>query len=367
MIGSTLTDVGGLGPYYYGGLIVYDTDAKRLWANVRTPNLYNEETAKQMAEGALKNSRATVALSITGNAASAATQLGCLGIADVGLAYYTEPDRIETITERIDGCSDEIIKDRCSKWVEAYGNDKKASLRESATQPVPPNFPSGKYPDLTDTLEVNQLIRLALTGKALQFAIDTLNKANLPREDVALLGPRKSPQVVEDEVKYLGCWEPSDPIWNRLQDTYKANLLSEAKATGVVPAGATKENVRNDKGHNKVFGQICALDNNPTAVAARKESMCPVDVDTVNSNLFAAATANIITDQLLDEEQTPVDAAIQRNLSEFGKPPDGGRRTKRRRRNKVIKSRKHKQKKQQNKKTRKHKQKKQQNKKTRKH
>lgn len=92
--------------------------------------------------------------------------------------------------------------------------------------------------------------------------------------------------MVEDEVKYLECREPSDPIWNRLSDTYKEALLRDAKTTGVVPAGTTDlrdSKIELYKGQNKVFGQICGRDNNATAVADRAQSMCPVNVSDLDA------------------------------------------------------------------------------------
>ena len=66
-ITKTLSDVPGNGAALYGGFCTYDTDAKRKFINVKTRGVYCEETAKQMAEGALLKSRAMVGLSVTGN------------------------------------------------------------------------------------------------------------------------------------------------------------------------------------------------------------------------------------------------------------------------------------------------------------
>jgi PncC family amidohydrolase len=64
---KTLADIPGGGAALYGGFCTYDTDAKRKMIGVRTQGVYCAETAKQMAEGALLNSRAMVALAVTGN------------------------------------------------------------------------------------------------------------------------------------------------------------------------------------------------------------------------------------------------------------------------------------------------------------
>ena len=224
MIGSTLTDVGGSGSNYYGGFIVYDTDAKRLWANVRTGNLYNKTTAEEMALGALKNSRATVALSITGNASSYFDSLGCLGVADVGVAYYNKEGTIDVETQRIEVCKeDSNIADSCSKWAEAY-KVFEGRLQDNLSEKVAER--GGGYPTVIANLEVNQLIRLSFTKKALEVAVNILqdNLQNLPAWNAGLLGPRKPPIVNTDEKSYLGCGEPNKIIYDHLLPSTKEGL-----------------------------------------------------------------------------------------------------------------------------------------------
>src|SRR5690242_15861479 len=56
-ISKTLIDVPGFGSYLYGGVVVYATDLKRWILGVKTPDVYSEQTAKEMAEGGLRTSR----------------------------------------------------------------------------------------------------------------------------------------------------------------------------------------------------------------------------------------------------------------------------------------------------------------------
>ena len=94
LIVSRLVDIPTFGQNIYGGFVVYDTDAKRKMLNVDTPSVYSDETATQMAIGALLNSRAMVALAVTGNAGPVSHgQLGALGVVDIGCAVrgYFEP------------------------------------------------------------------------------------------------------------------------------------------------------------------------------------------------------------------------------------------------------------------------------------
>ena len=50
----------------YGCFGVYDTDAKRVFNSVKVDDVYTHTCAKEMAVGLLKNSNATLAISVTG-------------------------------------------------------------------------------------------------------------------------------------------------------------------------------------------------------------------------------------------------------------------------------------------------------------
>ena len=86
LMASTLIDVPGMGLHVYGGFIVYDTDAKRHWLDVDTPGVYSTTTAIQMVLGALTNSRAMVAVSVTGNAMTTPENTDKLGDVFIGVA-----------------------------------------------------------------------------------------------------------------------------------------------------------------------------------------------------------------------------------------------------------------------------------------
>ena len=71
MIASTLADIPGCGSWLECAFVTYSADAKIGCLGVRretidTFNLTSEEVAREMAEGALRASRANVALSTTG-------------------------------------------------------------------------------------------------------------------------------------------------------------------------------------------------------------------------------------------------------------------------------------------------------------
>ena len=68
LIFSTLVNVPEVGWAKYGSFGVYDTNAKRISLGVKTKDVYTHQCAKEMAIGVLKNSNASLAISITGNA-----------------------------------------------------------------------------------------------------------------------------------------------------------------------------------------------------------------------------------------------------------------------------------------------------------
>ncbi len=71
MIGSRITDVAGSSAYYSGGIVAYSNDLKErlLGVSVKTLERYgavSEETAREMAAGALAAGRADIAVATTG-------------------------------------------------------------------------------------------------------------------------------------------------------------------------------------------------------------------------------------------------------------------------------------------------------------
>lgn len=101
LIIATLTDMPGSSSMVDRGFVTYSNDAKMDMLGVREETLdthgaVSEETALEMAEGALKNSRAGIALSVTGIAGpdggSAQKPVGLVwfGVAAAGKPPFTE-------------------------------------------------------------------------------------------------------------------------------------------------------------------------------------------------------------------------------------------------------------------------------------
>lgn len=68
LIFSTLVDIPIGGVHKYGCFSVYDTDAKRIMLGVQEPDVYTNRCASQMAVGVLKNTNASLAIAVSGNA-----------------------------------------------------------------------------------------------------------------------------------------------------------------------------------------------------------------------------------------------------------------------------------------------------------
>ncbi len=146
MILKTLVDIPMEGNTLYGGFGVYDTDSKRLWLNVTTKGVYGEKTAKQMAEGALANSRASVSLAVTGDSMPYPESKERLGKVYIGVSIRTQKGP-ETHTMSLESC--EEIESMCNAWKSLQGG--------------------GKYAPIQMTAMIADYIRMTTTKVALRF------------------------------------------------------------------------------------------------------------------------------------------------------------------------------------------------------
>ena len=115
---SILVDIPWGGFLKYGCFGVYDTDAKRVFNGVKTRDVYTHKCAGEMAVGVLKNSNATIALSVTGNAMPFNEKADMVGEIFIGIACYHQ-DKIIYITKSINSCLDTSIidfKKKCKLW-----------------------------------------------------------------------------------------------------------------------------------------------------------------------------------------------------------------------------------------------------------
>lgn len=163
LIMSTLVDIPWAGYIKYGGFGVYDTDAKRVLNGVQIDNVYTNKCASEMAIGVLKNSNATIAIAVTGNAMPSNEDVNMLGEVFIGIAGYDASDNIIFITKSINACMEtdktEMIK-LCKQWVSTITNDEKA------------------YNPRNVTASVSQEIRYYTVIKAYEMCIEFISKLN---------------------------------------------------------------------------------------------------------------------------------------------------------------------------------------------
>ena len=139
LIMSTLVRIPLGGWHKYGCFGVYDTDAKRVFNSVEVDNVYTHTCAKEMAIGILKNSNATLAISVTGNAVPYHTDVNKLGEVFIGIAGYRKnaEGSVEIIytTKSINACLESSESSsflhNCKKWINSQTPTTLAPINES--------------------------------------------------------------------------------------------------------------------------------------------------------------------------------------------------------------------------------------------
>lgn len=102
MIAAAITDVAGSSAIFDRGFVTYSNAAKEAMLGVRatilaTHGAVSEEVAREMAEGALARSAATLAVSVTGIAGPGGSEFKPEGRVCFGLARQGHPTLTETI------------------------------------------------------------------------------------------------------------------------------------------------------------------------------------------------------------------------------------------------------------------------------
>jgi len=162
LIMSTLVDIPWGGYLKYGGFGVYDTDAKRVFNRVTIDDVYTHKCAGEMAVGVLKNSNATIAIAVTGNAMPLNEHVKMLGEVFIGIAGYNDNNEIIYITKVINACKDSInetMKETCKTWYDTINwSDKK------------------EYNNRITTSGVSQEIRYYTAYEAYKLCIEFIEK-----------------------------------------------------------------------------------------------------------------------------------------------------------------------------------------------
>lgn len=102
MVAAALTDIPGSSAIVDRGFVTYTNAAKQDVLGVQAATLQahgavSEQVARQMAEGALRNSAAQLAVSITGIAGPGGSEFKPEGRVCFGLAAKGKPTRAETV------------------------------------------------------------------------------------------------------------------------------------------------------------------------------------------------------------------------------------------------------------------------------
>ena len=113
LIFSTLVDIPFAGWAKYGCFGVYDTDAKRIMLGVSVEDVYTHLCVKQMAIGILKNTNATIAIAVSGNAMATPQHKQQIGEVFIGIAGYKNNEIILS-TQVYNFCED--IEKTCGQW-----------------------------------------------------------------------------------------------------------------------------------------------------------------------------------------------------------------------------------------------------------
>lgn len=160
MIAKTLIDIPRYGATVYGGHVVYDTDAKRKYLNVKTEGVYSSRTAHQMAVGALINSRAMVSVAVTGNSMAVPEHVDLMGVVDIGVARRMETGIIVS-TKRMNVCDMKGYDNLCAGWKKLHKGN-------------------GEFAPAAYTSYLSDIIRLETVVEACNYAYNIIKRVTRP-------------------------------------------------------------------------------------------------------------------------------------------------------------------------------------------
>lgn len=260
LIMSTLVHVPYGGNHKYGCFGVYDTDAKRVFSGVKVSDVYTHTCAREMAVGLLKNSNATITISVSGNAMPSRDQLNRLGELFIGVAGYkqkTGEDHAKATTNSGNENDVEIIYEtrsssECLERHDNLGNRIKKNCQlwidENAT----------RYAPRAMTASISRLIRNYTALSAMQFAIDFLQKnKDLIVPNFVVEAKERNQETQDNLHKHLSIPPSKYPLRNDIKETC-TNNVSKVNNTYNVCGAHNAENqygIRWDiKDYNEVRG-----------------------------------------------------------------------------------------------------------------
>ena len=201
LIFSTLVDIPFGGYCKYGCFGVYDTDAKRVFLGVTVKDVYTNKCVKQMAIGVLRNSNASIAIAVSGNAMPNKGNEERLGEVFFGIAGYNNEGQILVETHVFNMCNElstcqlwinrpknkirlKKYLDKIKNTIENFQTDNANmeninNLKESIpSDELLKNLTDG-YNDLQITSLVAEYIRYATVKKAYELCFNFINNNNL--------------------------------------------------------------------------------------------------------------------------------------------------------------------------------------------
>ena len=189
LIMSTLVDIPWAGYAKYGGFGVYDTDAKRVFNNVKVDNVYTHKCASEMAIGVLKNSNATIAIAVTGNAMPLNEHVDMIGEVFIGIAGYNKDGNIIYETTALNACNTgddtlEKFRQTCFDWYDTIKRMNTWNPRQR-------------------TATVSKEIRYYTVLKAYEQCIDFIKKYNPSVPDEILQRKEINAKTLKDSHDYI--------------------------------------------------------------------------------------------------------------------------------------------------------------------
>lgn len=167
LIFSTLVDIPFGGIHKYGCISVYNSESKNMFLDVTTTNIYSHKCAKEMATNALLKSKASIAISVTGNAMPQDDKKEHLGEVFIGVAGYVNDDTIKVTTQLYNFC-----------YYENTDKDINLKIIIHNKMNIPLNI-LNNYNDLQLTSLMAQYIRYATVEQSLNNCQEFINKNKL--------------------------------------------------------------------------------------------------------------------------------------------------------------------------------------------